>query len=77
MKRFLSLLLVFALLCSAMLFLAACDTPPDDKPDDNPSDEPGDEPGDEPEAPKGTIGIVTDPTDPEAGGDSDENYIRQ
>ena len=70
MKKFLALLLVFALLCSAMLMLASCDNGngPDDGPDDGPEDVP---------TPDGTIDIVTDPKDPEAGGESDDNYIRQ
>ena len=69
MKKFLALLLVFALLCSAMLLLASCDD------GNNPA---GDDPnnGGTP-TPDGTIDIITDPKDPEAGGESDDNYIRQ
>ena len=74
MKKFLALLLVFALLCSAMLMLASCDD--GNGPDDGTGDGPGDGPGDVP-TPDGTIDIVTDPKDPEAGGESDDNYIRQ
>jgi hypothetical protein len=69
MKKLLSLLLIFALLCSAMLVLSSCDEP-DDGLDDG-----GDGTVDVPE---GDLGIVTDPKDPEAGGsESDENYIKK
>ena len=61
MKKLLSLLLIFALLCSAMLVLASCG--PDNVPDD-PDD-----------GPKGTVDVITDAE--EAKGENDENYVRQ
>lgn len=71
MKRFLSLLLIFALLCTAMLALASCG--PDDTPDDPNSGETPDTPPDD--TPKGTIDVVTDPE--EAKNDSDDNYVKE
>ena len=73
MKRFLSLLLIFALLCTAMLALASCG--PDDTPDDGP-DNGGTTPDTPPDdTPKGTIDVVTDPE--EAKNDSDDNYVKE
>ena len=76
MKRFLSLLLIFALLCTAMLALASCS--PDDQPNDDTNGDitPPDQ-GKPDEPSKGTIEVVTDPTDPEAGGASDDNYVKE
>lgn len=73
MKRFLSLLLIFALLCTAMLALASCG--PDDTPDD-PIDD-GQTPPETPpdDTPKGTIDVVTDPN--EAKNDPDTNYVKE
>ena len=64
MKKLLSLLLVLALLCSAMCVLASCGP-----------DEPLDDGGED--VPKGTIDVITDPNDAEAGGASDDNYVRE
>ncbi|MBO5653478.1 MAG: hypothetical protein J6S44_04625 [Clostridia bacterium] len=64
MKKLLSLLLVLALLCSAMCVLASCE--PDDPVDDGGND-----------GPKGTIDVITDPSDPEAGGESEDNFVRE
>lgn len=72
MKRFLSLLLIFALLCTAMLALASCG--PDDTPDD-PIDDEQNPPVEPDDTPKGTIDVVTDPN--EAKNDSDDNYVKE
>ena len=29
------------------------------------------------DGPKGTIDVITDPSDPEAGGESDDNFVRE
>ena len=72
-KKLLALVLVMAMLLSCMLMLTSCPDTPDVPPAEDPSlnlDETvgkGDGSTD--------ITIVTDPTDPDAGAEAEDNYV--
>ncbi len=80
MKRFLSLLLIFALLCMTMVVLGSCgpdDTGDGTTPPAGGTTPPGGTttPPDTPSTP-GSIEVITDPTNPNAGGDNSD-YITE